>query len=133
MNGAPATNGRRITILIVDDDRLFVMRLRKLLLGAGYEVLHAYNGKDALERFQRHEIAVVIIDLVMPGQGGYETIRQLKQGAPGVKVIAASEASKDLYFEIARNLGADLTIRKRPLENFSGDEWLEAVTTLAHR
>jgi len=120
------------TILIADGDRFFVMRLRKLLTGAGHRVIHAYNGNDAVQRFQRSQVDLVIVDIVMPGQGGYETIRQLKAGSPDLKIIVASSVKRDEYFEIARMLGASAAFRKPRSEDdpLPAQEWLETVDRL---
>lgn len=119
------------TVLLVDDDRLFIMRVRKILTEAGFSVVHAYTGTDAIARVQQTRIDLAVVDIVMPGQGGYETIRQLRAGAPGLKIIITSSLGKPEYFEIGRMLGADEAIRK-PAQDapFPASEWLERIRHL---
>ena len=65
---------------------------REILESQGYAVLAARSGKEALEiyRQRRGEIALVLLDMVMPGINGEETFGLLKRIDPGVKVILAS-------------------------------------------
>ena len=120
------------TILVVDDDRLFILQLRKILSDAGYRVLHAFSGTEAIQRFQQVEIDLAIIDLVMPSQGGYETIRQIKKGKPDVKLIATSSVSKHFYFEIAEYLGANASMPKQEAGVLPTAKWLKTVENLLH-
>jgi len=80
------------TVLLVDDEEVVLDVNREILENQGYSVLTARNGKEALEiyRHRRDEIALVLLDMVMPGIDGEETFRLLKRIDPGVKVILAS-------------------------------------------
>lgn len=80
------------TILIVDDEEVVLDVNREILESQGYAVLAARSGKEALEiyRQRRGEIALVLLDMVMPGINGEETFGLLKRIDPGVKVILAS-------------------------------------------
>jgi PAS domain S-box-containing protein len=80
------------TILIVDDEEVVLEVNREILESQGYAVLAARNGKEALEIYgqRRGEIALVLLDMVMPGINGEETFGLLKRIDPGVKVILAS-------------------------------------------
>jgi two-component system cell cycle sensor histidine kinase/response regulator CckA len=80
------------TILLVDDEDVVLEVNREILENQGYAVLTARNGKEALEiyRHRRDEIALVLLDMVMPGINGEETFGLLRRIDPGVKVILAS-------------------------------------------
>ena len=62
------------------------------LTRAGYKVLAASNGKEALELYQAHcdEIALVLLDLIMPEMGGEQCLKALLSLNPSVKVVIAS-------------------------------------------
>ncbi|MEM8684276.1 MAG: PAS domain S-box protein [Pseudomonadota bacterium] len=80
------------TVLFVDDDQS-IRDLAKGLLGhAGYEVMLAKDGVDALQRFkdQRAEIDAVILDLVMPEMDGRECYREIRKIDASVPVIISS-------------------------------------------
>ena len=68
----------RETILLVDDESMIRQLTKTILSKAGYQVLVAENGEKALEMFQTHraEIALVILDSVMPRLSGRETLRE---------------------------------------------------------
>ncbi len=80
------------TILLVDDDEVLTGLLREILEAAGYRVLTAFSGLEALEIYEAWggDIDVVLLDMIMPGMGGAETFRKLKGMDPGVAVVIIS-------------------------------------------
>ncbi|MFW5955129.1 MAG: response regulator [Rhodothermales bacterium] len=100
-------------VVLVADDEPFVLELTKdTLEGAGYQVLTARHGAEALQLFEeRLDIRVVITDLMMPEIDGISAIRIMKAQRPDVPVIAASGASGDTVTE-AMKAGADSFLSK---------------------
>jgi len=85
------------TILLADDEQ-FIIELGKKILGrAGYKVISAGNGQEALEvyREKQHEIALVILDLIMPVLGGAQCLEEILEMNPHAKVLLASGYSSD--------------------------------------
>jgi len=80
------------TVLLVDDEEFIRDLGSRILTKAGYTVITASNGKDALAVFQRRidEIALVLLDVIMPGMGGKQCLKGLLSLDPSVKVIIAS-------------------------------------------
>ena len=80
------------TILLVDDDDRIREMGRQIIEMGGYQVLTARSGEEALVMYAAHaqEIALVILDLVMPGMGGNRCLQKLLLIDPDVKVIVAS-------------------------------------------
>jgi PAS domain S-box-containing protein len=79
--------GRGELILVVDDDDLIRHLVQKTLMRAGYQVLAARDGEDALEAFMAHaaEVRLLVLDVVMPRMDGrvlYENICELRPGVP---------------------------------------------------
>ena len=68
-------------VLVVDDQELNRTLLQFLLQDEGYEVIIATNGQEALERFDEHEIDLVLLDVVMPVMDGFTTAPLLKEKA----------------------------------------------------
>ena len=66
------------TILVVDDNRFALACTTRALTGAGYRVLEAGNGTDALALAREHRPALVLLDAMMPGMNGGETLARLR-------------------------------------------------------
>lgn len=77
-------------VLIVDDNIPVLELLEKVLALASYDVFRASDGKQALEVFRRESIDVVITDITMPGMGGIEFLKAIRQNSASVPVIAMS-------------------------------------------
>src|SRR5262249_1600139 len=75
---------RRITVLLVDNDPPILLTLIRGLEGEGFAVIPANSGKKAIELLQANQdtITVAIIDLIMPGMDGVETLKALLQINP---------------------------------------------------
>ncbi len=80
------------TILVVDDEQLIRSMTRDLLQMAGYEVMVACDGAEALAilRERGHEIDLVILDLLMPGMDGAEVFKSLREVKPSLPCIFSS-------------------------------------------
>jgi len=85
------------TILLVEDEPGVRALASAVLQTLGYQVLEASGGHEALTRAVRHEtpIDMVITDLVMPGMGGREVVKQLAERYPGLRVLYMSGFSPD--------------------------------------
>jgi two-component system cell cycle sensor histidine kinase/response regulator CckA len=80
------------TILVVEDNIPVAELERKVLANAGYEVIVATNGQEALDIYQtrKEEISLVILDLLMPEMSGRDCLMELLKIDPSVKVLIAS-------------------------------------------
>ena len=90
-----STNGSKspaiATVLVVDDDLSMLRYLRTLLEMDGYDVEVACSGSEALRRVQSGlSPDVVLLDINMPGMDGLETLQQLLEYQPELKVIMCS-------------------------------------------
>ena len=79
-------------ILIVDDEAPILGLVRRIFTFEGYSVTTCARGAEAVEVYSKlhDEIDLVILDMVMPEMNGIETLRQLKQIDPTVRVILCS-------------------------------------------
>jgi CheY-like chemotaxis protein len=77
-------------ILMVDDDATVLTVGRLMLKKAGHQVVVAQSGEQALAALRSHAIALVFLDLEMPGQNGVETFRALRAQAPGLAIVIVS-------------------------------------------
>ena len=88
----PEPKGGTETILLAEDEEVVRMPIKSMLEGYGYTVLCASNGEEAMELFNRHggDVALVILDLVMPKAGGKCIWRAMSEARPGLKAIFIS-------------------------------------------
>ena len=99
---------KRITVLLVDDNRVVRLELRELLdLAADVEVVgEAKNGRRAVALAKKLRPAVVLMDVAMPQLNGFEATRQILKAVPTTKVLMLSAHHDDAYVEEATRLGA---------------------------
>jgi DNA-binding NtrC family response regulator len=74
-------------VLIVDDQPGMTETLADILADAGCDVALATNGVQALEHVTEHTVDMVLMDVIMPGMNGVETLRALKQLSPHTPVV----------------------------------------------
>ncbi|OAI55144.1 hypothetical protein AYO44_00060 [Planctomycetaceae bacterium SCGC AG-212-F19] len=96
-NVLAAPGGGHETILLVDDEAIIRNLGRTILQRYGYHVLLAEDGQEALELYDRRkgEIDLIILDLTMPRLSGQDTLRQLLQHNPHVRVLFSSGYSAE--------------------------------------
>jgi two-component system, cell cycle sensor histidine kinase and response regulator CckA len=103
--GEAAVMGGSETILLTDDEELITDLGKRILTRAGYTVLVASNGRQAADLYREKQgsIAMVILDLIMPGMGGKQCLREILAMDPRAKVLVASGradmANKQLFIE----------------------------------
>jgi len=102
-------------ILVVDDDPQVRSMLVRFLKSSGFEVSEAEDGGEALRIISSSEIDLIILDLIMPGKEGLETLMTLRKSGNTSKVIAVSGGAKSVstdFLPVAQKLGADAILRK---------------------
>src|ERR1700732_3502399 len=96
-----------VKILLVDDEPGMLRYIRTLLEVDDYKVETASTGEEALERVQKGlQPDLVLLDLLMPGIDGPQTLEQIRQLQPGVKVVMLSCVSDTRKVVQAIRLGA---------------------------
>jgi DNA-binding response OmpR family regulator len=116
-------------ILLVDDNAGLLKVQSTFLRKAGYEVITATNGQEALDLAAIQTFDLMITDIVMPEKEGIEIIRELRQKFPEMKIIAMSGGGRVQagdYLFIAKKLGADQTLSKP----FTAAELLAAIKSV---
>ncbi|OEF95893.1 response regulator [Desulfuribacillus alkaliarsenatis] len=79
------------SVLVVDDTTFIRKVMRDILESNGYNVVgEAINGKQALEMYQQHAPALVIMDIAMPEMDGFEAVEQIKKIDNNAKIIMCS-------------------------------------------
>ncbi len=77
----------KIKILLVDDEKEFIDILAERLEMRAFNLSVAYSGKAALDLFHIHSFDVVILDVLMPGMDGIETLKCIKEISPLTQII----------------------------------------------
>ena len=77
----------KIKVLLVDDEKDFVETLAERLEVRGFDVKTSLSGDDALDLVREHEFDVIVLDVLMPGKDGIETLKEIKTLIPLVHVI----------------------------------------------
>jgi two-component system cell cycle sensor histidine kinase/response regulator CckA len=96
------------TILLVDDDERVRKMAAQMIERGGYQVITARSGEEALQTYvsRREDIALVILDLIMPGMGGKRCLDELLRMDPNVRVLFASGYSSDGISQEEKRAGA---------------------------
>lgn len=116
-------------ILVVDDEELVRYSIRMFLENEGHEVEEAADGIEGVAKLESGSFDLLITDIVMPRKEGLETILEVRQQHPELKVLAISGGGpigSFNYTEMARQCGADIFLAKP----FTDDEFLGAISHL---
>jgi two-component system NtrC family response regulator len=104
------------TILIVDDEKNYLVVLGAFLSGEGYETLTADNGDQALEIVESADLDLVLTDMSMPGMDGIEFLCRIKEKVPELPVVMMTAYGTVEKAVEAMQLGAFNFIQK-PFQN----------------
>ena len=116
-------------VLVIDDDPAMRGTMRRILEREGYDVREAGDGAEGLRVFQADPADVVVTDLIMPDKEGIETIMELREQWPDVRILAVSGGGvvgADGQLADAEALGADASLGKP----FTVEQLREAVAAL---
>lgn len=115
-------------ILVVDDEPQLLRAMRATLTAAGYDVLTAQNGEEAIDKIRQDSPNLIILDLVMPLMSGLEVCRIVREFST-VPIIVLSAKGSDKDKITALDLGADDYVTKP----FSLDELLARIRAVLRR
>jgi two-component system, OmpR family, KDP operon response regulator KdpE len=119
---------KQFTVLLVDDEERILNFLKVKLKACGYDVLTAHNGRGCLEQVQGQDPDLVVLDVLMPGMDGFETLKQLRAfSSIPVIVLSAKGSYADKIHGLG--LGADDYLPKP----FNPDELVARIEALRRR
>lgn len=87
-------------VLLVDDEKKFVIMLSKRLALRGIDVDYVFTGEDAVTNVQNRHYDVAVLDVKMPGIGGIELERKLIELEPGLKIIFLTGHGSENDFKV---------------------------------
>lgn len=115
---------RQRTVLVVEEDPDLRDAIKSLLARRGYNVVSTGCGLRAVELAAEHRAAVVVTDLLLPGQSGFRVLTELKERhGDAVRVVVASETASAAHMDYALASGAEWFLPKP----FTHNQLLEAV------
>ena len=106
---------RALSVLLIDDDEPLTKTLAAILRKAGYRVVNAYTGTEAVEAYEGAPFDAVILDIKLPDIDGIELLRKFRGMEPIVGILMLSGAATLEDAVEALNQGADAFILK-PVE-----------------
>jgi len=115
-------------ILVIDDDIQLVSLIQIRLEANGYEVITAYDGREALEKIRGQMPDLIILDLILPRLPGEEVCREVRKDekTKGIPIIMLTGKTSDTDRVVGRVIGADYYIPKP----FETSVFLEKVKKL---
>ncbi|WP_322818758.1 response regulator [Tepidiforma sp.] len=114
------------TILVVDDAAFMRMRMSKILTEAGYEVIQAENGLEAVQKYQSARPDAVLMDITMPEMDGLTALKEIRKVDPNAKVaMVTALGQQQIVLEAVKNGAKDFLVK--PAE---ADRVLAAVSKL---
>lgn len=116
-------------ILVVDDEIKIRDMIRPYLHNEGYEVLEANNGYDALEKLKNSKVDLIVLDLMMPGMDGLQTLREIRSKNKKMPVIMLTAKTEEIDKLLGLEMGADDYITKP----FSLRELVARIKTVLRR
>ena len=104
----------RVKVLVIDDSNTIRRSAEMFLRQAGYEVILAEDGFDALAKISDHEPQVIFVDIMMPRLDGYQTCALIKQNPVLKSTPVIMLSSKDGLFDRVRGrlVGSDQYLTK---------------------
>jgi two-component system chemotaxis response regulator CheY len=114
------------TILVVDDAAFMRMRMSKILSEAGYDVIQAENGLDAVQKYKGNRPDAVLMDITMPEMDGLAALKEIKAHDPDARVaMVTALGQQQIVLEAVKSGAKDFLVK--PCE---GDRVLAAVSKL---
>lgn len=110
-------------ILIADDEKDYRLLLSNILSLVGYEVVTVGTGDDALQQLQGGKFDLLILDRVMPGMGGIELLKKMREEKIALPTLVISVFGEEKLWAQAIKLGATDYI----LKPYRKDDVLDAV------
>jgi len=99
-------------ILIVEDDPHILLGLEEVLKSDGFEVAVCSRGDQALDAVAKHKPALLVLDVMLPGQSGYDVCRQLRGKKLNTPILMLTAKSQELDKVVGLDLGADDYVTK---------------------
>lgn len=113
-------------ILIVDDAEFLRMRISKMLIAEGYQVMEAENGVQAVEKYHAEKPDVVLMDITMPEMDGLTALKTIRSSDPKARVIMLTALGQEsVVLEAIKSGARDFVVKP-----FERERVLNAIVKL---
>src|SRR3974390_1401196 len=94
---SPPMLAQQNSVLVVDDEAGLRKALRASLSASGFRVEEAGSGEEAVQTIPQHRFDLILLDINMPGRGGVETCRAIRDLSPraGIVMVTVRDAEQD--------------------------------------
>ncbi len=101
-------------VLVVEDSKTEMEKLRRCLEKGGYSVQGVTSGEEAEIRLKQHKPALILLDVILPGESGFELCRKLKDNVAtqSIPIVIYSTKDKDIDRTWGSMSGADAYLSK---------------------
>lgn len=99
-------NGKRVKILLVEDEKAISRALEMKLKNEGFEVVTAFDGEQAVEKFSNEKPQFVLLDLIIPKKDGFHVLEEIRKIDKQVPIVISSNLSQQNDMGKAKSLGA---------------------------
>lgn len=98
---------KKMKILLIEDDVFMIELLSHELVQSGFEIAVAQTGAEGVEKYNSEKPDMILLDLILPGEHGFDVLRTIRKTSDGakVKVIVLSNLSGNKDKEDAKRLG----------------------------
>jgi len=123
---------KKIKVLLAEDDKFISLAYKDGLFRAGFEVIHADNGKKALELAKKEIPDIIMLDVIMPEMNGFEVLEELKKTSKieKIPVVILSNLGQESDIKKGQKLGAcDYMIKS----NYSLGEVVDKIKKIVKR
>jgi CheY-like chemotaxis protein len=97
--------GSKQVVMVADDESVIRELLQRVLSEAGYEVLLAESGEQAIECARTVKIDLILLDINMPGIGGISALREIAQSVPASRIIMLTAVNDPNIAKVVMDLG----------------------------
>src|SRR5688572_33482507 len=99
-------------ILIVEDDPHILLGLEEILKGEDFDVIVCGRGDKAIDAVSKHQPALIVLDVMLPGLSGYDICKQLRAKKLTTPVLMLTAKGQEMDKVIGLDLGADDYVTK---------------------
>ena len=106
IDGVAVARGEPLKILVADDEPAMVGVIGAILGSAGHRIIAAYDGREAIRRFEEDRPDLVLLDLAMPGMDGADVCRRIRAAGDTPIIVVSGESDLGVTVELL-DAGAD--------------------------